>query len=125
MRHALLISALAAAFLAGPALAQDVAKGEQAFKKCLSCHSVADTTPKIGPHLRGIVGRPIASIEGFAYSQAMKDYAATAGAWDEAKLDSYLTKPNAVVAGTKMAFGGIAKAEERANIIAYLKTVTP
>lgn len=101
----------------------DVAKGEIAFKKCMACHEGAKTTNKLGPHMIGIVGRKVASIEGYKYSAGMTAYAATIPAWDEATLNAYLEKPKGVVVGTKMAFGGIAKPEERENLIAYLKTL--
>lgn len=108
---------------AGPSLADgDVAKGEQAFKKCMACHAVSDKTNKVGPHLVGIVGRPVASVEGYAYSEAMKAYATTAPVWDEAALQAYIENPKALVAKTKMAFAGLKKEEERANLIAFLKT---
>ena len=108
---------------AGPALADgDVAKGEQVFKKCMACHTVSDKTNKVGPHLVGIVGRPVASVEDYKYSDDMKAYGATGAVWDEATLQAYLEKPKAVVAKTKMAFAGLNKEDERENLIAFLKT---
>lgn len=120
---------LAAVFLvlsAGQSLAQgDAAKGEKIFARCAACHSVKDATNKIGPYLKGVVGRPIASAEGYNYSNAMKEFAKTAGVWDEKNLDTYLSNPREVVKGTKMALGPMKKADERADLIAYLKTMTP
>jgi cytochrome c len=120
---------LATVFLvlaSGQGLAEgDAAKGEKLFARCLACHSVKDAVNKTGPHLKGIVGRPVASIEGFKYSPGMLEFAKTAGAWDETKLDSYLTDPKAFVPKNKMALAPMKKAEERADIIAYLKTITP
>ena len=108
---------------AGPAYAEgDVTKGEQVFKKCMACHTANDKTNKVGPHLVGIVGRPVASVEGYKYSDDMKAYAATNAVWDEAALNAYLEKPKAIVAKTKMAFAGLSKADERADLIAFLKT---
>ncbi|MDO8354707.1 MAG: cytochrome c family protein [Aestuariivirga sp.] len=108
---------------AGPAQADgDVAKGEQVFKKCMACHTVSDKTNKVGPHLVGVVGRPVASVEGYKYSDDMKAYGATGAVWDEAALQAYLEKPKAVVAKTKMAFAGLNKVDERADLIAFLKT---
>jgi len=108
---------------AGPALADgDVAKGEQVFKKCMACHTVNDKTNKIGPHLVGIVGRPVALVEDYKYSDDMKAYGATGAVWDEAALLAYLENPKAIVAKTKMAFAGLKKEDERANLIAFLKT---
>ena len=100
----------------------DVAKGEQVFKKCMACHTVSDKTNKVGPHLVGIVGRPVASVEDYKYSDDMKAYGATGAVWDEAALQAYLEKPKAVVAKTKMAFAGLNKEDERENLIAFLKT---
>lgn len=108
---------------AGPSLADgDVAKGEQVFKKCMACHAINDKANKVGPHLVGIVGRPVASIEDYKYSDDMKAYGATGAVWDEAALHAYLEKPKAVVAKTKMAFAGLNKEDERENLIAFLKT---
>jgi cytochrome c len=108
---------------AGPAQADgDVAKGEQVFKKCMACHTVNDKTNKVGPYLVGIVGRPVASVEGYSYSEGMKAYAATGAVWDEATLMAYLENPKAIVAKTKMAFAGLKKEDERADLIAFLKT---
>jgi len=109
--------------VAGPAHAEgDVAKGEQVFKKCMACHTVNDKTNKVGPHLVGIVGRPVASVEGYNYSESMKAHGATGAVWDEAALQAYLENPKAVVEKSKMAFAGLKKADERADLIAFLKT---
>ena len=108
---------------AGAAQAEgDVVKGEQVFKKCLACHAVNDKTNKVGPHLVGIVGRPVASVEGYSYSEDMKAHGASGAVWDEAALLAYLENPKAVVAKSKMAFAGLKKADERADLIAFLKT---
>jgi cytochrome c len=114
-----------AAFLltAGAAQADgDVAKGEQVFKKCMACHTVNDKTNKVGPHLVGIVGRPVASVEGYKYSESMTAHAAGGAVWDEAALHAYLENPKAIVAKSKMAFAGLKKEDERADLIAFLKT---
>jgi cytochrome c len=100
----------------------DVTKGEKAFRKCMACHSVADKTNKVGPHLVGVVGRKVAIVEGYAYSDSMKEHAATGAVWDEAALSAYLESPKAIVAKTKMAFAGIKKEDERADLIAFLKS---
>jgi len=96
-------------------------KGAQVFKaKCAICHSVEAGKNKIGPSLSGVVGRKAGSVEGFHYSEANKNSGLT---WDEATLHTYLTSPKDVVKGTTMAFPGIKDAQERADLIAYLKTV--
>ena len=105
--------------LAGSALADgDPAKGEKIFAKCKACHTVEAGKNKVGPSLHGIIGRKSGSVEGFTYSDAMKNAGLT---WDEATLDKYLTAPKKEVPGNKMAFPGLPKADDRANVIAYLK----
>jgi cytochrome c len=114
-----------AAFLLVAATAQaegDAAKGEQVFKKCMACHTANDKTNKVGPHLVGIVGRPVASVEGYKYSESMTAHAATVAVWDEAALNAYLENPKAIVPKSKMAFAGVKKEDERADLIAFLKT---
>lgn len=100
----------------------DAAKGEQVAKICQACHSLTDKTNKVGPSLVGVVGRKPASFEGYAYSDALQKYAATAPAWDEATLDAYLKDPKSVVPGNKMAFAGVKNDAQRADLIAFLKT---
>ena len=110
-------------FLASPVRADgDMLKGEKTFKKCMACHTVTEKTNKQGPYLVGVVGRPIASVENYQYSDAMKTYAASAKTWDEQKLSVYLENPKAVVAKTKMVFPGLKKPDERSDLIAYLKS---
>lgn len=114
---------LVTCIFAGPALADgDAVAGEKVFKKCMACHTVADQANKVGPHLVGVVGRKVAAVEGFKYSDGMKEYAATGAVWDEAALDAYLENPKATVLKTKMAFAGIKKEDERKDLIAFLKT---
>ena len=119
-----LLALAALAALSAPALADgDAAKGAIVGKKCIACHSVTDAKNKVGPSLVGVVGRPIASAADFKYSDSMKEYAATAGAWDAAKLDSYLENPKKDVPKGKMAFPGVKDATERPDLIAYLATL--
>ena len=110
--------------LAGPdgvAMAQDTAAGEQVFRKnCSLCHTVQQGVNHQGPSLFGVVGRQSASLPGFRYSSA--DQAAKL-TWDKATLDRYLTNPHKVIPGTTMAFAGLSKAADRANIISYLDTL--
>ena len=96
----------------------DAAKGKKIFAKCMACHTLEAGKNKVGPSLHGIVGRKSGSIEGFSYSDAMKNSGLT---WDEATLDKYLTSPKAEVPGNKMVFPGLPKPDDRANVIAYLK----
>ena len=112
--------------LSAPVAAQaqtDPAAGKRAFLRCAACHGVTVTGPKrLGPHLQGVVGRPSASVAGFAYSPAMK---AAKVRWDEATLDRFLTRPAGVVPGTSMIFVGLPKPEDRKALIAYLKKPMP
>jgi cytochrome c len=102
----------------------DVAAGEKTFTtKCTSCHNDKEGGPNaIGPNLWGVVGRPVASHGGFAYSDAMKAHVADAPAWSYDALFHFLGAPGKVVKGTKMTFAGVKKPEERINLIAYLHT---
>ena len=123
MKGRILTATLALAFAAalggGAALAQgDAEAGEKVFKKCKTCHSFDPGKKKIGPHLKGVVGRKAGSVDGYKYSKAM---AAADITWDEANLNEFLTKPKAFLKGTKMSFGGLRKEAQRADLIAYLK----
>ncbi len=97
----------------------DAAAGEGIFRRCAACHKV-DGTDGIGPHLNGVIGRDKGSIEGFGYSEAM---AGAEGAWDPSEMFAFLENPKQYVVGTSMAFAGLAKPEERANVIAYLASL--
>ena len=100
----------------------DVAAGQTVFAKCTSCHNDAAGAPaKIGPNLFGVVGRPIATFPGFAYSDAMKEHAAKEKTWGYDQLFVYLNNPQAVVPGTKMTFAGLTKESDINNLVAYLK----
>lgn len=100
--------------------AADVAAGEKTFAKCKSCHKL-DGSDGVGPHLNGIVGKNKGISEGYAYSDALA--ALTAEVWSPENLDGFLENPKGYMPGTKMAFAGLPKIEERANLIAYLATV--
>ena len=106
-----------------PALADgDVVAGKIVFQRCLSCHNVADETNKTGPNLHGLISRPVASVEGYAYSEAMKAFGGTGAVWDEATLDKFLKEPILFVKGTKMMAAPVRRDSERADLIAYLKS---
>lgn len=112
------VSVLLASSAAHAQDAGDPDKGKKIFIRCGACHSLDAGVNKIGPSLHGIIGRPSGSIDTFTYSDAMKNSHLT---WDAATLDKYLTNPKALVPGNKMPFPGLPKAEDRANVIAYLK----
>jgi len=102
--------------------AADVNKGRQTARVCTSCHTFDQgDQDRTGPGLWGVVGRDVASRETFAYSSA---FAAQTGSWTYERLDHYLTNPAKAVPGNKMAFAGLRKAQDRANVIAFLSTLS-
>jgi cytochrome c len=99
----------------------DAAAGEKVFRKCQACHMVGeDAQNRVGPMLNGVVGRAVGAVEGFKYSSGFEERAAAGETWTPEALDAFLEKPRDYVKGTKMAFAGLRKEEERANVIAYL-----
>ena len=103
----------------GMANAQDLAAGEQSFRKCSPCHSVGeDARNKVGPVLNGLEGRKSGSAEGYSYTDANKNSGIT---WDETVFKEYITNPRTKIPGTKMVFAGISSENERNNLWAYLK----
>jgi cytochrome c len=101
--------------------AADVEAGKAAAKKCVSCHTLEKGGRNgVGPNLWGVVAAPKGHVEGFAYSQALLG---TGGTWTYESLDAFIANPKAYAPGTKMSFAGITKPEERANLIAYLRTL--
>lgn len=103
--------------------AADAAKGQTVFKACAACHDGSKGGPnKVGPNLWGIVGRNHGIHEGFAYSDAMA--ALKDKPWSYEALNEFLANPKAAVPGTKMAFGGVKKDADRANLLAYLATLS-
>jgi cytochrome c len=120
--------ALAAAALAigtGSAHADaDAARGQAIFKQtCGVCHSPEIGVNKIGPSLFGVVGRPIAAIQDYVYSDTLKSMRVSWGAWDDTTLDAYLSNPRQVLHGVKMFFKGLPAEQDRADVIAYLRTL--
>lgn len=100
----------------------DVAKGELAAKTCLACHSFEKGGPnKVGPNLFNTVLNKRAHIAGFSYSAGMKD---KGGTWDFESLDKFLTNPRGEVKGTSMTFAGVKRPDQRADIIAYLNSLS-
>jgi cytochrome c len=102
----------------------DPVRGEKLFQYCYSCHSVQPGETNLeGPNLRGIIGREIASQEGFAYSPALRAFAGQEERWSEALLDRFIAAPYKLVPKTRMAFPGMEAQDERADLIAYLRSI--
>ena len=100
----------------------DPGKGERGFLQCKACHvSEPGARHTVGPNLWGVVGRPVASRAGFPYSAGLR---AMGGTWDYDKLSTYLRDPRGMVPDTGMAFPGIERAQERADLIAYLRSLS-
>lgn len=113
------IAAVALSATMAPAMAADPAAGEKAYAVCKACHRVGEGAKNtVGPTLNGVVGRQAASVEGFNYSDAMKNSGLT---WDEATLTEYLKNPKAKMPGTKMAYAGLKDDTKLADVIAYLQ----
>ena len=99
----------------------NVAAGEKLAKKCTACHVFeAGGANKVGPALWGVVNKAKASVDGFAYSAALSGFG---GAWDYQSLNAFLAKPKAYISGTKMNFAGLKKPEDRANMVAWMRTM--
>lgn len=115
--------ALTAALLgvAWPAQAADLGRGEQLFRKCVSCHTLeANGRNRVGPRLHGLFGRQAGAVADFRYSDALKSSGII---WNDQTLDSYLRDAEAFVPGTKM-YGGLSLDQDREDLIAYLRAAT-
>jgi len=95
----------------------DAAKGEKVFAKCKACHDISEGKNKVGPTLKGLIGRTAGTVEGYSYSDANKNSGIV---WGPETLKPYLADPKAVIPGTKMSFAGLKKEEDIENIIAYI-----
>ncbi|WP_417211253.1 c-type cytochrome [Antarctobacter sp.] len=105
------------------AMEGDAEAGEKVFRKCKACHAVGEGAEnKVGPMLNNIVGRQMASVEGFDYSKALGAMGEAGEVWTPEAMDAFLTKPRDYAKGTKMAFPGLRKDDDRADVIAYLMT---
>lgn len=120
--RALVLASLAVAFAASAAhAAGNAANGASVFDRCAICHSNTKGAPaKIGPNLFGVAGRKAATQADFSYSGALK---ASGIVWTNDKLDAWITSPGQLVPGNRMAFAGLANAQQRADLIAYLDTL--
>jgi cytochrome c len=112
----------AADYLAEPELAAaNPARGELLALACAACHQFREKVTLIGPHLHGVFGRPAASVEGFAYSPALRESGLV---WTPRSLEAWLADPSGFVEGTTMAFTGYRSAEDRRDLIAFLLRAT-
>jgi cytochrome c len=113
------------AAFAGLLAAADVGAGEAESRICGACH---DLTPaaanRVGPPLWNVVGRHLGSAPGYSYSPAMTQHGAEGETWTYEHIDAFLTSPAETVPGTKMGFGGLADADDRADLIVYLRTLS-
>lgn len=110
---------------AGPTLEEllasaDAGAGARVFNKCKACHRV-DGSNATGPHLDGVVGRTVDSVDGFGYTGSLEK---VADVWTPENLDHFLTNPQGFAPGTAMNFAGLPKAKDRADLIAYLQSVS-
>lgn len=104
---------------------QDIADGEKVARKCKACHTFEeDGKNKAGPPLWNVVNRPVAAADDFKYSSAMTEFAAGGKTWSYEELDAFLAAPKEHVPKTKMAFAGLKKEEDRAAILAYLRSLS-
>ena len=102
----------------------DAGAGANVAKKCAACHNFEkDGANKVGPALWNVVNRPVAAAEGFKYSDGLKAFADGGTVWDYEHLNGFLTAPKKYVGGTSMGFAGLKKPTERADLIAYLRSL--
>ena len=115
----LMVAAALIVMSMGVAVAQDVQKGENSFKKCLVCHAIGPGAKnKIGPELNGLDGRKAGTVPDYNYSDANKNSGIV---WDDATFKEYIKDPRAKIPGTKMTFPGIKNEQEINDLWAYLK----
>jgi len=101
----------------------DADKGKEIFRRCASCHQVGpDAQNRVGPHLNGIFGRVAGGVDDFRnYSDGLVREGKDGLVWEARTLDAYLTNPKSLVSDTRMNFRGLKDAEDRANVLAFLR----
>ena len=119
MRTAMFAAALLVLTALPIAFAADALRGEQIYGRCLACHAI--DRDRTGPRHAGLIGRRVGSVPGFNYSPALRKAGAAGMVWDEATLNKFLENPTHFLPGTRMGYAGIKDAQERADLIAYLK----
>jgi cytochrome c len=108
------------------ASAQDLARGEQSFKKCMVCHAVGEGAQnRVGPVLNGVFGRTAGTAPDYKYSKAMTEAGAAGLVWNHFTIGHFLHKPREFVNGTKMTFPGFKNDQEIEDVLAYLQTFSP
>ena len=90
------------------------------FAKCKACHVIDAPTNRVGPSLHGVIGRTAGTVEGFKYSESMIQHGKDGLVWSNETIDQYLADPKGFIPKNKMAFPGLKKPEDRANVIAYI-----
>lgn len=120
LAFALILTAAAFALPARAQTAGDAEKGKSVFRQCSVCHSAKEGENRVGPSLAGVIGRKAGEAPAFNYSKPMKESGLV---WNEKTLSEYLEHPQQTVKGTRMAFPGLKNPKDRADIIAYLKTL--
>lgn len=121
------LAAVPALAFAAAAAAQDgdVEAGAKVFKKCAVCHSIEEGAPsKAGPNLYGVIGRTTGTLEGFKFSPALVEAGEAGHVWTVEELSKYLENPKAMLPGNRMTFPGLKKPEDRADVIAYIASVS-
>ncbi|WP_425074959.1 c-type cytochrome [Sagittula sp. S175] len=132
MKRLLATVLLVLAPVTGPAIAEEEAQligdaenGAKIFRKCTGCHQIGPGAEnRAGPHLNGIFGRRAGAIEGFDYSASMERAHDDGLTWDRERLDAYIQNPRALISGTRMSFRGIKDAQDRHDVLAYLRSFT-
>lgn len=112
--------------LAMPAMAEgDPAKGEKLFKRCAACHAIdPGGASKAGPNLHDVVGRTTGTLDGFKFSDAMIKLGAEGHVWTPEELDKFVENPKQMIPGTKMTFPGLKKPQDRADLVAYIASLS-
>ena len=107
---------------AADAWSSDTGRGKALFGQCKRCHQVgAGAEHRIGPHLNDVLGRAAGSLGDYRYSKAMQEVGAGGLVWSETTLDEFLSDPTALVPRSRMSFGGMAEADDRADLVAWLR----
>ncbi len=120
--RALALATVLATVGATASFPQDIEAGERVFRKCKACHQVGENAKnRVGPHLNDVFGRTAGTIDGFRYSKVMVAAGEDGLIWDASTMDAFIERPRSFMKGSRMSFPGLKKADDRSNLIAYLK----